>query len=256
VKSKFTGVAAISAFFGIVCPASADMVTVTYTGTVLGGFDQLGVFGTPNTSLTGDRYSAVYFFNTAIGLNVSVPGFPQIFGGTGTAANGQPSPALGALITISSHSEGESSVGPSLRRSASICCCSERQARYTCAGSGSEMFANAEETSCKNSPRRASGIGVAKFRKCSIASSENFSIGYLSKNDRTRLPERVSYQTNAPGQVSRHVSRKRVAHAVIRRPEDWMGRRDLAYVETLKQTHVVSRRPGRTSESPVTEAHL
>jgi hypothetical protein len=95
------------AFFGIVSSASADMVTVTYSGTVLGGYDQLGVFGTPNTSLTGDRYTAVYFFDTAIGLNVSVPGFPQIFGGTGTAANGQPSPALGALITISSHSEGE-----------------------------------------------------------------------------------------------------------------------------------------------------
>jgi hypothetical protein len=95
------------AFFGIVSPASAGMVTVTYSGTVRDGFDQLGIFGTANTSLTGDPYTAVYFFNTAAGLNVSVPGFPQIFGGTGTAANRQPSPALGALITINSHSEGE-----------------------------------------------------------------------------------------------------------------------------------------------------
>jgi hypothetical protein len=71
MKSKLTGVAATLAFLGIVSPASADMVTVTYSGTVLGGFDQLGVFGTANTSLTGDRYTAVYFFNTAIGLNVS-----------------------------------------------------------------------------------------------------------------------------------------------------------------------------------------
>jgi hypothetical protein len=95
------------AFFGIVSPAAADMVTITYSGTVRDGFDQLGVFGTANTSLTGDPYTAVYFFNTAVGLNVSVPGFPQIFGGPGTAANGQPSPALGALITINSHSKGD-----------------------------------------------------------------------------------------------------------------------------------------------------
>jgi hypothetical protein len=98
---------AIVTFFGTMSPASADMVTVTYTGTVHDGFDQLGVFGTPNASLAGDFYTAVYFFNTGIGLDVSVPGFPQIFGGTGTAANGQPSPALGALITINSHGEGD-----------------------------------------------------------------------------------------------------------------------------------------------------
>jgi hypothetical protein len=94
-------------FFGIVSPASADMVTLTYTGTVTGGFDQLGVFGTPNTSLTGDRYTAVYFFNTAIGLNTSSGNAFNVFGGPGTAALGQPSPALGALITISSRNEGD-----------------------------------------------------------------------------------------------------------------------------------------------------
>jgi hypothetical protein len=40
------------AFLGIVSPASADMVTVTYTGTVLGGFDQLGVDAVVNLDLT------------------------------------------------------------------------------------------------------------------------------------------------------------------------------------------------------------
>ena len=97
---------AIVAFFGTVSPASADMVTVTYHGTVAGGFDQLGVFGTPSTSLTGDRYTAVYFFNTALGLNTSSGNAFNVFGGPGTAALGQPSPALGALITISSRNEG------------------------------------------------------------------------------------------------------------------------------------------------------
>jgi len=93
------------AFFGIVSPASADMVTVTYRGTVAGGFDQLGVFGTPNTSLAGDRYIAVYSFNTAIGLNTSGGNVFNVFGGPWTAALGQPSPALGASITIRSHNE-------------------------------------------------------------------------------------------------------------------------------------------------------
>ena len=92
--TKIFAVASL-AFFGIVSPASADMVTLTYTGTVAGGFDQLGVFGPPNASLTGDRYTAVYFFNTAIDLNVSSAGSFDIFGGPGTAALGQPSPALG-----------------------------------------------------------------------------------------------------------------------------------------------------------------
>jgi hypothetical protein len=104
MKSMPLGIATAVAFFSIAPPVSADIVTVTYSGTVLGGFATVGVFGSPNTSLTGDAYTAVYTFNTAIGLDVSVPGFPQIFGGTGTAANGQPSPSLGALITINNHS--------------------------------------------------------------------------------------------------------------------------------------------------------
>jgi hypothetical protein len=107
MKSKITGAAATFAFFGLVSAASADMVTVTYSGTVAGGYDQLGIFGTPNTSLTGDRYTAVYFFNTAIGLNTSSVNAFNVFGGPGTAALGQPSPALGALITISSRNEGD-----------------------------------------------------------------------------------------------------------------------------------------------------
>jgi len=111
MKSKITGAATTLAFFGLVSSASADMVTLTYRGTVAGGYDQLGVFGTPNTSLTGDRYTAVYFFNTAIGLNTSSGNVFNVFGGPGTAALGQPSPALGALITISSRNEGDDEGG-------------------------------------------------------------------------------------------------------------------------------------------------
>jgi hypothetical protein len=107
MKSMPLGIATAVAFFSIASPVSADMVTVTYRGTVAGGFDQLGVFGTPNASLTGDRYTAVYFFNTAVGLNTSSMNAFNVFGGPGTAALGQPSPALGVLITISGRIEGD-----------------------------------------------------------------------------------------------------------------------------------------------------
>jgi hypothetical protein len=103
MKSKPLGIATAVAFFSIVSPVSADMVTVTYTGTVHDGLDQLGIFGTANTSLAGDTFTAVYFFNTAVGFDFSGPGFPNIVGGTGTAT-GQRSPALGALVTIGSQS--------------------------------------------------------------------------------------------------------------------------------------------------------
>jgi PEP-CTERM motif len=43
-------------------PASAT-VTFTYTGFVSNGYDQTGIFGTPNTSLTGDAFSLVFSTN-------------------------------------------------------------------------------------------------------------------------------------------------------------------------------------------------
>src|SRR5262245_5239624 len=47
-------------------PGLGGMVTLTYTGTVADGFDQLGIFGTPNASLTGDRYTAVFTFTNRL----------------------------------------------------------------------------------------------------------------------------------------------------------------------------------------------
>jgi hypothetical protein len=103
MKSMPWGIATAVAFFSIVSPVSADMVTVTYTGTVHDGFDHAGIFGTANTSLAGDTFTVVYFFNTALGFDFSLPGHPNLIGGTGTATF-QPSPALGALVTIGSQS--------------------------------------------------------------------------------------------------------------------------------------------------------
>jgi hypothetical protein len=100
--AAFWHLCASVAFFGIVSPATADMLTLTFEGRVSSGYDSLGVFGTPNRTLDHERYTAVYYFNTAYGLSESPPF--NIFGGPGTAALGQPSPGLGALITIGNHS--------------------------------------------------------------------------------------------------------------------------------------------------------
>ena len=100
--AAFWHLCASVAFFGLVSSATADMLTLTFEGRVSSGYDSLGVFGTPNRTLDHERYTAVYYFNTAYGLSESPPF--NIFGGPGTAALGQPSPGLGALITIGNHS--------------------------------------------------------------------------------------------------------------------------------------------------------
>ena len=40
-------------------PATAG-VTFTYTGYVVAGYDETGIFGTPNTSLTGDAFTLTF----------------------------------------------------------------------------------------------------------------------------------------------------------------------------------------------------
>ena len=49
------------------------IVYVTYTGTVSSGYDQTGVFGPPNTLLTGDPYTALIRSIPPKGLPTEVP---------------------------------------------------------------------------------------------------------------------------------------------------------------------------------------
>src|SRR5580704_14486420 len=66
-------------------PASADILTVSYTGIVTTGTDVTGVLGSPNTSLIGDAYSLVYTFNTLNGqyssLNSPTLSYTKLDGG-------------------------------------------------------------------------------------------------------------------------------------------------------------------------------
>jgi hypothetical protein len=73
--------------------AHADLVTVTYGGTINNGFDTTGVFGTANSSLNGDSIGFVFTFDTSLGALSSGATFSQLSGGGGSV-----------VVTINGHS--------------------------------------------------------------------------------------------------------------------------------------------------------
>jgi hypothetical protein len=91
--------AAVAAFIALAlpAPAGANIATVTYTGVVTSGGDTTGVFGAPNTDLTGDSYAARYVFNTSLGTQIHSPHQSLISGGLVT---GDTDPALSVTLTI------------------------------------------------------------------------------------------------------------------------------------------------------------
>ena len=79
-------------------PAAADILTVTYTGTVATGTDATGVFGLAGRSLAGLGYTVVYRFNDALGDRTTIPPYlDSVIGGSYDAST---SPSMGALLTI------------------------------------------------------------------------------------------------------------------------------------------------------------
>jgi PEP-CTERM motif len=65
LQFKATNFAILAA---VLSPVSASAsVTFTYNGFVYAGYDQTGIFGVPNTSLTGDRFSLTY---TSSGMQI------------------------------------------------------------------------------------------------------------------------------------------------------------------------------------------
>jgi hypothetical protein len=65
MKSKLKSVVAASAFFGIVSTASAEVVFVTYKGTVSVGYDQTGIFGPLIRPSTGKNTQRLIFSTLA-----------------------------------------------------------------------------------------------------------------------------------------------------------------------------------------------
>jgi len=74
--------------------AFADIVTVTYTGTVI-GTDYSGYFGTAGTDISNSNFTATYVFDT--NLSGAYQGQSYIYGGSSYPA---PSPAISAALTI------------------------------------------------------------------------------------------------------------------------------------------------------------
>ena len=92
-------------FFGAACalcgPPSAQSATVTatITGKITSGVDQTGVFGSPNTDLAGDDYTAVFTFDTTKGV---LDG-DQTACDNGRVNSGNNTPVTQVVLTINSH---------------------------------------------------------------------------------------------------------------------------------------------------------
>ena len=95
--TKSIAVLATLALLTTVFQASADVLVITYTGTVSSGFDRSGIFGAPGRHLNGDRYIARYTFETSLGRTFTSAERNYVVGG-GTL--GITSPALNGAVTI------------------------------------------------------------------------------------------------------------------------------------------------------------
>jgi hypothetical protein len=101
MKKKLLGVAAALAL-NVASPALADIIDVTYTGTVSDGTDVTGVFGPPSTLFDGNAFTLTYAFDTAKGIFTS--GFnSSLAGGPGFGPGIYSSPGT-AVLTINGHS--------------------------------------------------------------------------------------------------------------------------------------------------------
>jgi len=112
---SLVAVALLTTTFSDVVPASAELVTVSYFGTVTSAFDNFGIFGSAapccnNPTYVGDSYEAVFVFNTNLGSLSGIPGegafnlyggsnvFPG--GATGAYPNGLSSPDVSAIVIV------------------------------------------------------------------------------------------------------------------------------------------------------------
>ena len=102
MKTKLLGVVAALAL-SVASPALADIIHVTYAGTVSAGTDTTGVFGPPSTLFDGDAYTLTYTFDTAKGVFTIGANSSSLAGGPGFASGIYSSPGT-AVLTINGHS--------------------------------------------------------------------------------------------------------------------------------------------------------
>jgi hypothetical protein len=89
--------------------ASADIVTVTYAGTVTQGEDASGVFGTPLEMFATSQpaYKLVFTFDTTVGSLTTITGSSQLLvGGSSQAVIASPGSAVLTINGVSVSSDG------------------------------------------------------------------------------------------------------------------------------------------------------
>ena len=94
---KAIAILASVALLTSVSQPSAEVLVVTYTGTISRGFDRSGLFGVPRRDMEGDSYVARYTFDTSLGRTFSSPERNFAVGGS---TLGIASPALSSTVTI------------------------------------------------------------------------------------------------------------------------------------------------------------
>jgi hypothetical protein len=101
--------------FGSWSSASANLLRVTDIGTIVGGYDGLGLFGTPGADLIGDSYEAVFTFDLSAVYGVfNNGGADAVYGGTVFGG----SPFVNEVVMINGVSRppfGPPMVGPHVR---------------------------------------------------------------------------------------------------------------------------------------------
>lgn len=94
----------------IVCASSvsAAIVDVKYTGSVVGGTDFGGIFGTPGADLSGAVFAADFVFDTTKGITSSpiYPNYNRTYGGP-VYSSWAASPALQWSVTINGKTSAE-----------------------------------------------------------------------------------------------------------------------------------------------------
>ena len=92
-----TSLLAGALFFLFNTTSPAEIVRVTYTGTVIDALDQNGLFGSAGGSLVGGSWTATYVFDTTLGLTFMSPTYNYATGGWGSNTV---SAGLSAVVTI------------------------------------------------------------------------------------------------------------------------------------------------------------
>jgi len=111
MKSYFTEAVAALAFFGLVSPSSADIVDVTFNGTVLNDIDVTGMFGivdvsgnvVPNSTggfYAGKNFTVTFVVNTSLGNVVSTSSEQSVTGGSAASPAVATQPILSASVTV------------------------------------------------------------------------------------------------------------------------------------------------------------